>query len=100
MTARLLGSARAEWSAFDGWAAASLAGGDPLDLPPDRFFALIYHWITREGEPDQVEKFNTRLWRPPPGRAAAPGSPWSAEAETAAFRGLSAQVKGSPVAVR
>lgn len=85
--------------AFDGWAAATLAGGDPLDLPPDRFFSLIYFWIVREGEQSEIEKFDARLWRPPKGVAPAKGSPWSADAETAAFRGLTAQVKGSPVTV-
>lgn len=98
MTARLLNTAKARWSAFDGWAAATMSGADPLDLPFDRLLNLIYHWIVKDADPDEVPKFDARLWRPPPGRAAAPGSPWSPEAETAAFRGLAAAIKGGPPA--
>lgn len=94
MTARLLNTAKAQWSAFDGWAAASLSGADPLDLPLDRFVNLIYWWAIRDAEPEEIPKFDQRLWRPPPGVAPAPGSPWSAEAETAAFKGFAAAFKG------
>lgn len=100
MTARLLNAAKARWSAFDGWAAAELSGRDPLDLPMDRFANLVYFWITKDADPDEVPKFDNRLWRPPPGMLPAPGSPWSPENETSAFRSLAAQVKGAPVTVK
>lgn len=99
MTQRLLNTVKARWAAFDGWAAAALGGADPLDLPLDRMLNLIYHWIIRHAEPDEVEKFDNRLWRPPVGETPPPGSPWSPEKETAAFRGFAAQVRGSEVPV-
>lgn len=92
---RLLWAARERWAAFDGWAASSLNGGDPLTLPPDRFFNLIYHWIVRDGEPDEVRKFDQRLWVPPKGAVPPKGSPWSAEAETAAFRSFASAFKAT-----
>lgn len=99
MTARLVGAARAHWVSFDGWAVEKLSGGDPLDLPMDRFSNFVYHWLTRHAAEDEIRKFDNRLWRPPAGERPAPGSPWSPERETSAFRGLAAEVKGSPVQV-
>lgn len=78
-----------DWSTFDGWAVSR--GFDPLTLPFDRFLSVVYHWATRGGEPEEVEKFNTRLYRPPKGEVATHG-PWTAEAETAAFAAFKAQV--------
>lgn len=95
MTARLFGSARAQWAAFDGWAAATMGGTDPLDLPFDRFLNLIYHWLTNGADPAEIKKFDARLWRPLPGMVPAAGSPWSAEAETAAFKAFSAEFSGT-----
>jgi hypothetical protein len=96
VTQRLLYTAKARWAAFDGWAATTMAGLDPLDLPLDRFLNLIYYWLVREAHEDEVAKFDTRLWRPPKGVKPAPGSPWSAERESAAFAGFASQVRGGP----
>lgn len=93
MTVRLLILARENWAAFDGeWASRPM---DPLDLPIDRFLSLIYWWMIRNAEDEKsIQSFNARLWRPPPGVLPAAGSPWTAEAETAAFRSFAAQTKG------
>lgn len=87
MTLRLVGLAKREWASFDGLMASKNV--DPLLLSPDRFFSLVYWWGTRNA-PDQaaVDKFDRQLWRPPKGVAAPKGSPWSPEAETAAFTSL------------
>ena len=94
---RLLWAARDSWASFDGWAASTLSGAetDPLRLPPDRFFNLIYYWIVRDGEPDEVKKFDQRLWVPPKGVVPPKGSPWSAEAETAAFKSFASAFKAT-----
>lgn len=94
MTQRLLATIKAHWVAFDGWAVTVLAGGDPLRLPLDRYLNLIYHWLTDGADREEIAKFDKRLWMPPKGVAAPKGSPWSAEAETGAFRAFVAQVKG------
>lgn len=65
-----------------------------MDLPIDRFLNLVYWFIVREGDPEDIEKFKIRLWRPPPGVEPTSG-PWSPEAETQSFRAFSAQVKGA-----
>lgn len=96
MTQRLLGSVQAHWTAFDGWSMTVLAGGDPLRLPLDRLLNLIYHWLTDGGDRDEVARFDRRLWMPPKGEAAPKNSPWSAEAETAAFKMFAAEVKSTP----
>ena len=94
MTMRLVGLARREWASLDG--ELSSRGIDPLLMPPDRFLNLIYWWATHNAaEQQQIDKFDRKLWRPPRGKAAAPGSPWSPENETAAFAALAAQV-GQP----
>lgn len=83
--------ARQHWATFDGWAAARNV--DPLDLPPDRMLSLVYYWSIRNADSrEAIDKFDRRLWMPPKGREAPKGSPWSAEAETAAFGSLAAQV--------
>lgn len=73
-----------------------LAGGDPLHLPPERFFNLIWYWLSKDADEAWLRKAKTRLWMPPKGVAPTPGSPWSPEAETAAFRGLAASLQGVP----
>lgn len=84
MTQRLVRLIRDDWSAFDGYLASRKV--DPLRLAPDRFFSLIYWWATRNAsEQAQLDRFDRMLWMPPKGIAAAKGSPWSPEAETAAF---------------
>jgi hypothetical protein len=89
VTLRLVGLARREWASFDGMMASKDV--DPLLLPPDRFFSLLYWWATRNaGDQKDIDKFDRRLWMPPKGTAAPAGSPWSPEAETAAFGSLAA----------
>lgn len=86
MTARLVALVRRQWAAFDG-----SHDYDPLGLPPDRFLNRVYWWATRNAaEQSDIDKFDRQLWRPPAGVAPAPGSPWSPEAETAAFGSLAA----------
>jgi hypothetical protein len=95
VTVRLVGLARREWASFDG----SIVE-DPLLLPPDRFLNRVYWWaIKNASEQSQIDKFDRKLWRPPRGKRAAPGSPWSPEAETQAFASLAAQVGQSDAAL-
>lgn len=93
MTLRLLSYAEDHWVAIDGWSVTN-GGMDPLDLPIDRFLNFIYWFIVRDGDPEEIEKFDIRLWRPPPGEVPDRG-PWSAESETASFKAFSSQIKGS-----
>ena len=92
MTGRLLATADSRWEAFDGWAAARNV--DPLRLPASRFLNLIYHWLTADGDPADVDKFDRKLWQPPVGVAVEipKESPWSAENETAALSAFASQV--------
>jgi hypothetical protein len=94
VTQKLLRLADEHWVTIDGEAA--LRGVDPMSLPFDRFLNAVHHFATREGSPDAVRKFEIRLWMPPPGVVATRG-PWSAEAETRAFKALKAGL-GSPKA--
>lgn len=90
MTARLISLIKNDWSTFDGLLASRNV--DPLQLPFDRFLSAIYWWVTKGAPQDALERFERKLWMPPKGVAAAPGSPWSPESETAAFAALAAQV--------
>lgn len=96
MTLNLLSAAFDGWDSFDGWATSRLGGGDPLDLPLDRFINLIWYYLTKGATPESVEKFKARLWIPPKGAEIPRESPWSAENEMAAFNTLMAQVGKSP----
>jgi hypothetical protein len=87
VTQKLLRIADEHWVTFDG--PAALRGVDPLELPFDRFLNAVHHFAIKDGQPDAVRKFETRLWMPPPGVVATRG-PWSAEAETQAFKALKA----------
>lgn len=71
-----------------------------MSLTLDRFSNLVWYWATRNAEPQDIEKFRIQLWRPPKGVVPTRG-PWSAEAETNAFRTLKAALTGakSPPAV-
>lgn len=89
MTQRLVSLVRKEWASFDGLLASRNI--DPLAMPPDRMLNLAYWYATRNAtDQDQIVKFDRHLWMPPKGVAPAPGSPWSPEAETAAFASLAA----------
>lgn len=94
MTRRLIEMGHRYWPRIDGSLAAS-HDTDPMDLPLDRFLNLIYWWLTQEGSEDEVRKFDTRLWQPPKGVAPAPSSPWSPEAETAAFASFAKALRPS-----
>lgn len=94
MIQRLVVTARANWDVFDGWSMTVLAGGDPLRLPLDRFLNLVYYWLVKDGDSEGIQKMNLKLWMPPKGEAAPKNSPWSAEAETSAFKAFSAEVQG------
>lgn len=96
MTARLIGLIKNEWSAFDGLLASQDV--DPMLLPFDRFLNTVHWWATKEATQESLTRFERRLWMPPKGEAPAPGSPWSPEAETAAFASLAAQVGAVDVA--
>lgn len=87
--ARLTATARARWHEFDGWAAS--CGVDPLDLPIDRFLNLVYYWLMQGVKPSERDRVEAQLAAPPSGADPAeveedPDSPWSADAEMAAFR--------------
>lgn len=96
MSVRLAGLALAHWADLDGYAVSR--NMPPLaTLPLDRFNNFVWWFLTREGDPKEIEKFRLRLWRPPPGRAPTQDSPWSAENETKAFAGLKAALApGNP----
>lgn len=97
MTLRLWWAIRdpENWPSFDGWQASQ--GVDPLhDLSPDRFFSLVYYYMTRYADESERKKFDARLWVPPKGEAPEPGSPWSPEAEKAAFQGLASALNIKP----
>lgn len=92
MTERLVRLIRKEWVSFDG-----SSPSDPLELPADRFLNKIYWWAIRHAqEQEDLDRFDRHLWIPPKGVRAPAGSPWSAEAETAAFQNLAAAINGGP----
>lgn len=87
VTLSLLDLAARHWASFDGWCRDI----DPWELPAHRMLSFIYHWATEGAEESQLQKFDRRLWMPPPGVEATEG-PWSREAEMSAFRGLASQL--------
>lgn len=78
----MIASARRDWARFDGKCASR--GVDPLELPLDRLCNLVWHWITEHRKPDEVDRIEADLWRPPPGTEASSGA-WSASEELSAF---------------
>jgi hypothetical protein len=65
--------------------------GDLRDLPIDRFTNFVWWLWTNNGSEQDKAKFKARLWMPPKGQAVTDKrSPWSPEAESAAFAGLKA----------
>jgi len=93
VTARLCKTALAEWAYIDGFAVSQ--GIDLMDLPLARFTNFIWWLMTREADKPAVEKMRAKLWMPPKGQAAPPGSPWSPENELAAIKAFQAQVGGA-----
>ena len=68
---------------FNGWALSQ--GVDLIELRFDALLDLIYYWLIKDAEEEDVEKLNSRLWMPPK-KAVAKGlkdSPWSDEATKA-----------------
>lgn len=61
----------------------------------DRFLSLVYFWIVRDLDADQVKQIDAKLWRPPKGEVPTQG-PWTAEAEKAAFKSLMGQIGARP----
>lgn len=51
---------------------------------------FVWWFLTRNADPNEIEKFKARLWRPPKGVEPPPESPWSAENEMRNFRSLQA----------
>lgn len=74
---------------FSGWLSSRHI--DIYELPVNEALNLIYFWATEDGDPQAIEKFDRKLWMPPPGEKVTEG-PWSAAAETAAFAAFAAQV--------
>lgn len=78
------------WLDFDGWCAAH--GVDPVASTPDRSVALIWHFFTRNMDAKSRHKFETTVWRPPPGQVGK--GVWSADNETRLFAAAKAAVEG------
>lgn len=93
MTLRLIATAQANWVMLDGWAMSRNIELESLDL--NRFLNLVYYWLTRKAEDEkELKKFDAKLYMPPKGVRAEPGSPWSPESETAAFDSFVSEVSG------
>lgn len=97
MTVRLAEVALSRWADLDGYAVAH-GMPDLRTLPVDRFANYVWWFLTRNADEDGKQKFRLRVWQPPKGEVPPPGSPWSAEAETAAFEGMKRTLglSGSP----
>jgi len=95
VTVRLVRTAVGNWETLDGYAVAH-GMPDLRDLPLDRFCNFVWYMLTRNSEKKDVDQMRAKLWVPPP-KSTAPipkNSPWSAEAETAAFKAVRAQLTG------
>jgi hypothetical protein len=93
VTVRLVRTAVANWETLDGYAVAH-GMGDLRLLELDRFCNYVWYMLTRNAEKKDIDSMRAKLWVPPP-KSAAPiprNSPWSAEAETAAFKAVKAQL--------
>lgn len=63
-----------------------------MDLPVDRFLNLAYHFLTRNGSKEEIDKIERTLWMPPKGVAVDRG-PWSKQSEEKAFDAFAAEFK-------
>jgi hypothetical protein len=93
VTVRLVRTAVSNWDTLDGYAVAHNMGDLRL-LELERFCNFVWFMMTRFAEKKDVDAMRAKLWVPPP-KSKAPipkNSPWSAEAETAAFRAVKAQL--------
>ena len=60
-------------------------------LSMHRFCAFVQWWAVRNAEKQaDIDKFQSQLWRPPPGVVGQ--GPWSSEAETAGLSSLKASL--------
>lgn len=69
---------------------------DLRDLPLGRICNFVYWFLTRDGAPDDVDKFRAKLWQPPRGVVADTRSPWSPENEKSAFSSARAALGLTP----
>ena len=93
MTVRLVRTAVANWETLDGYAVAH-GMGDLRLLDLDRFCNFVWYMLTRNADKKDTDSLRAKIWVPPP-KSVAPipkNSPWSAEAETAAFKAVKAQL--------
>lgn len=91
MTQRLVASLDQYWVRIDGQMARQ--GVDPMELPFDRLLSVIYVYLIGESDEDQIQKFDLKLFRPPPGwKAPITEGPWSAGAERSALSAFAVQV--------
>ena len=65
------------------------SGLDLLDLPVARFLSVVYYWAIKGTDDIGRQRFDARLYQPPPGVVPEVG-PWTPEAEQSAFRALKA----------
>lgn len=87
MTLRLLNLVLDNWQDIDGYGVGH--GFNPIDLSFTRLLNFTWWWVTRNAEQKEVDKFRTKLWRPPPGQVVAhKESPWHPENENKAFNAL------------
>lgn len=95
VTRRLIQTAAADWSSFDGWVFAS-TGKDPINLPLHRFCNLVYYWLTKgvEGNAEALADFDRKLWMPDIGstKPIPVESPWSAANEQAGLAAFAASI--------
>lgn len=86
MTGRLIAIAVESEKQIDGWAVAHNMP-DLEDIPLRRLCNFIWWFVTRNAEKQaDVDKFERRLWMPPPGEVGM--GPWAAEAEQAGLLSL------------
>jgi len=68
---------------------------DPLELPPDRFVNLIYFWLSRGRDEQEMATLDSELSQPLPGREPTVDvGVWSPEAEMAQFLAAQAATAG------
>lgn len=96
MTLKLLGLAERHWSTIEGWWTTQRSK-DLWDLPPYKMLSVIYYWATQGADEQSLAKFDRQLWVPPPGydKPITEG-PWTAEAETSAFKAFATDVGIKP----
>lgn len=93
MTQRLVSLLLSHWDEVNGFSVSQ--NMPPLEtLEMDRFTSFLYWYFTRNGDPNEVDKFRARLWVPPKGVAVTDDSPWSAKNERASMESFAQQFSG------